>query len=118
MRTEIMAYIAALTDAAIGQLPERGGLVVQTAPSGAGTPYFDGSSSDTMSLLFLCKSKAQSDALGRLHNICQMLTRQRKHEHGIYGITVATAPNYVAKDGDFWIYSCIINFNFYNKEEF
>ncbi|MBE6851767.1 MAG: hypothetical protein E7504_08630 [Ruminococcus sp.] len=118
IRTTILSYISKTTGAVIGQLPESGGLAVQVAPSPAGEQYFDGTSSDTMSLLFLCKSMQQRDALGTLDEICTALTRNKRHEHGIYSLTVATAPNYVAKEGNFWIYSCIINLKYYNKEGF
>ena len=118
MQTEIMSYISKLIGAEIGQLPEGGGFVLQSAPSSSGTTYLDGSSSDNMSLLFLCKDKSQRTALDKLHSACTKLTRTKKHSYGIYYLYVATQPNYIGKEGDFWIYSCIINLKFHNKEVF
>ncbi len=116
--TEILSYISKITSAEIGQLPEKGGLAMQLAPASAPDVYLDGSSSDNMSLLFLCKNKDQPTALSTLENVCNTLTRIKKHPHDIYNLHVATTPNYVGKDGDYWIYSCIINLKYYNKEEF
>ncbi len=115
--TDIISYIANLTKAKIGQLSTANDLVVQKAPSTSGETYFNGSSSDNVSLLFLAKNKSQTVALNTLCDICNLLTR-KQHTNGIYNLTVATHPNYVGKEGDFWIYSCIINFKFHNKEAF
>lgn len=114
----ILDYISDLTGASIGQLPADGGLVMELSPSSAGERYLDGSGSDTMSLLFLCKSEKQSSALGTLETVCRTLTRKKHHAHEIYNVTVSTYPNYVGKDRDYWIYSCIINLKHYNKEGF
>ncbi len=118
MISEIMKYISELTGAGSGQLPEKGGLVMQLAPSSEGTTYFDGSGSDNMSLLFLCKDKSQRNAVDKLDAVCSKLTRIKRHSHGIYNLRIATPPNYVGKEGDFWIYSCIINFTYYKTEGF
>lgn len=118
MQTDILSYISKLTGAGIGQLPEEGGLVLQIAPSSVGKVYLDGSSSDNMSLLFLSKYKTQRTAVANLEKVCNKLTRTKRHAHGIYNLEVATQPNYIDKEGDFWIYSCIINFKYYNKEVF
>lgn len=118
MQTEILEYISKLTEAEIGQLPENGGLVLQTAPSSSGSVYLDGSSDDNMSLLFLCKNKAQKTAIATLEAVCRTLTRNKRHSFGIYNLYIATQPNYIGKEGDFWIYSCIINLKFHNKEVF
>jgi len=116
VQTEILEYFSKLTKAEIGQLPENGGFVLQMAPSSSGTAYLDGSSDDNMSLLFLCKNKSQKEAITTLENVCNILTRNKRHSFGIYNIYVATQPNYVEKAGEFWIYSCIINFKYHNKE--
>lgn len=113
-----MEYLADLTGASIGQLPQDGGLVMELAPSSAGETYLNGTSSDQMSLLFLCKHEKQLEALCTLEEVCRVLTRRKRHEFGIYNVTVSTSPNYVGKDGDFWIYSCIINLKYHNKEGF
>lgn len=118
MIKKIMEYISELTGAASGQLPEEVGLVMQLAPASDGTTYFDGSSSDNMSLLFLCKDESQQTALDRLDSLCSKLTRIKKHSHGIYNLHIATSPNYVGVEGDYWIYSCIINFKYYKTEGF
>ncbi|MBQ7003368.1 MAG: hypothetical protein IJN57_05305 [Oscillospiraceae bacterium] len=114
----ILEYAARLTGASIGQLPAKGGISVEPAPASAGETYLDGTSSDNASLLFLCKSKGQRDALDQLCSICGKLTRTKHHPHGIYHVHVSTYPNYVSRDGDFWVYSCIINLKYYNKEGF
>lgn len=118
MQSEIISYISHITKAEKGQLLENGGLVVQLAPSSSGATYLDGSGSDNMSLLFLCKNKNQLTALDTLEAVCSKLTHIKRHSHGIYGVNIATQPNYVGKEGDYWIYSCIINLKYYNKEEF
>lgn len=118
MIKKIMEYISELTGAGSGQLPEEGGLVMQLAPVSEGTTYFDGSSSDNMSLLFLCKDKRQQNAVDRLDAVCSKLTRTKKHLYGIYNLRIATPPNYVGRESNYWIYSCIINFKYYKTEGF
>lgn len=118
MQLEIMLYIADICGAAIGQLSENGGLTLQLAPSSAGTVYLDGSSSDNMSLLFLCKQSDQRTALEILENLCNRITRIKHHPHGIYSVKVASQPNYIGKEGGCWIYSCVIDLKYYNKEDF
>lgn len=118
MLKKVLSYIAKLIGAEIGQLNESGGFVVQIAPSQAGTTYLDGSSSDNLSLLFLCKNKNQQICLETLESACNKLTRTKRHLHGIHNLYVATAPNYVGKEGDYWIYSCIVNLKYYNEEVF
>ena len=102
----------------IGQLSENGGTSAEIAPSSSLSRYLDGSSSDVMSVLILSKHKNQKTVLDKLCEICNALTRQKNISTDkliAYGITVATQPNYVAKENDMWIYSCIVNFNIYNK---
>lgn len=118
MQSEILSYFSALTNSSIGRLPENGGIVIQPAPSPAGEIYLDGSSSDNMSILFLCKNKNQRTALDTLEKICSKLTHIKNHPHGIYALHVTSQPNYVGIEGDFFIYSCVINLKFYNKEVF
>lgn len=114
--TEIIEYIADLVGVSIGKLPEGNGTVMQIAPSGEGETYLDGSSSDNMSLLFLCKNESQTVCISTLENICNTLIRTR-HTHGIYNVRVSTQPNYVDKEGG-WIYSCVVDIKYYNEEEF
>lgn len=118
MQHDVLSYISDLTGAEIGQLSESESITVQLAPSSSGEKYLDGSGSDNISLLFLCKNKNQQSALKSLEQICSHLTHIKKHSHEIYNLYVATQPNYVDHVGDFWIYSCIINFKYYNKEVF
>ena len=108
-------YISDLTGADIAQLPTNNGLVMQVAPSSNGTQYFDMTSSDNVSLLFLCKNTSQQTALENLNSICTTLTRTRHDTQKIYNLTVATSPNYVDKDGDYWIYSCVVTFKYFNE---
>ena len=108
-------YIANITGASIGQLPTSDGLVMQVAPSSNGVQYLDMTSSDNVSLLFLCKNTSQQTALSNLDSICTILTRTRHDTQKIYNLTVATSPNYVDKDGDYWIYSCVIDFKIFNE---
>lgn len=122
MLSEMLEKIIETADIdSIGLLPANGGTSAEIAPSSSLSRYLDGSSSDMMSVLILSKHKNQKTALDRLCGICNTLTRQKIISAGrltAYGITVSTQPNYVAKENDMWIYSCIINFNIYNKEEF
>lgn len=111
---DIVTYAKDLTGAKVGVLPTDEGLVVQLAPSGDGTTYLDGSSSDNMSLLFLCKNLNQVTAMDTLEIVCNTLTRA-KHAK-IYTVVTATRPNYVDKDGDYWIYSCVVNLKYTNTE--
>ena len=116
MLSEMLEKIIETADIdSIGLLPANGGTSAEIAPSSSLSRYLDGSSSDIMSVLILSKHKNQKTALDRLCGICNTLTAGRLTA---YGITVATQPNYVAKENDMWIYSCIINLNIYNKEEF
>lgn len=88
---------------------------MQIAPSSNSTQYFDMTSSDNVSLLFLCKNTSQQTALENLNSICTILTRTRHDTQNIYNLTVATSPNYVDKDGDYWIYSCVVTFKYFNE---
>ncbi len=115
MMVNIINYISLLTGAKVGGLPEGAGMVIQLAPSGQGVSYFDGTSSDNVSLLFLSKSNRSQNALSSLVDVCNKITRT-KHNNGIYNPVVSTEPNYVGKDGEYWIYSCIINVKYHNKE--
>lgn len=122
MFSEMLEKITEIADIDnIGQLSENGGTSAEIAPSSSLSRYLDGSSSDVMSVLILSKHKNQKTALDKLCEICNALTRQKNISTDkliAYGITVATQPNYVSKENDMWIYSCIVNFNIYNKEEF
>ena len=122
MFSEMLEKITEIADIDnIGQLSENGGTSAEIAPSSSLSRYLDGSSSDVMSVLILSKHKNQKTVLDKLCEICNALTRQKNISTDkliAYGITVATQPNYVAKENDMWIYSCIVNFNIYNKEEF
>lgn len=122
MLSELLEKIAEIAEIdSIGQLAADGGTSAEIAPSSSLSRYLDGSSSDVLSVLILSKHENQKTALDRLCIICSTLTRQKTISTGrltAYGIMVATQPNYVAKENNMWIYSCIINFNIYNKEEF
>lgn len=122
MFSEMLEKITEIADIdSIGLLPANGGTSAEIAPSSSLSRYLDGSSSDVLSVLILSKHENQKTALDRLCGICNTLTRQKIISAGrltAYGIMVATQPNYVAKENNMWIYSCIINFNIYNKEEF
>ena len=115
MQSDILDYVVGVTGAGIGQLPETGGLVVQLAPSPVGVAYLDGASSDNSSLLFLCKNSNQRAALTQLESVCETLVQTQSHECGAYSWWVATMPNYVGKEGDYWIYSCIIGLKYYKE---
>ena len=122
MESRILEKIIGIAEIdSIGQLPDGEGTAAELAPSSQSARYLDGSSVDVMSVLILSKYRNQQTALNRLCSICNTLTRLktiRSENLTAYGITVATQPNYITKEKDMWIYSCIINLSIYNKEEF
>lgn len=125
VQTEVLQAVSDLLGISIGQLPEKGGTVMELAPSSAPRRFFSGESYEQMSVLILSKDKSQKNALDMLNQICgkcRTLNLPCGVKWQIKTIEVSTAPNYVGQeknsDGIMWIYSCILTVNFYNMEGF
>ncbi len=94
------------------QLPEGEGYASQIAPGYINKTFLDRRASQTLSILLLGKNKKQEVVSDKLYEICNNLKNVVEFDYGIYSIEIATPPNYITKEGDFWIWSCIINVNF------
>ncbi len=121
MINDILAALSAMTGISIGQLDAGNSTAMEVAPSSGGECDFSGATDDTLSLLILSKHKNQACCIAALDSVIRQLTRTRNLPSGdswkVYVAEVATQPNYVTKDGDYWIYSCIISVHYINKEE-
>ena len=125
VQTEVLQAVSDLLGISIGQLSEKGGTVMELAPSSAPRRFFSGESYEQMSVLILSKDKSQKNALNKLNqlcNKCRTLNLPSGEEWQIKTIEVSTSPNYVGQEknsgGIMWIFSCILTVNFYNMEEF
>lgn len=117
---ELFEYIKSLTGLKFtAMLPKSGGYAAQIAPSREDNVFFDGTKENTLSVLFLGKSKDQQELISSLYNLCNALTTKRRHRNGSFEIrciNTATAPTFVCKeDGGFWIWSCVIDVHYLMK---
>lgn len=125
VQAEVLQAVSDFLGISIGQLSEKGGTVMELAPSSAPRRFFSGESYEQMSVLILSKDKSQKNALNKLNqlcNKCRTLNLPSGEEWQIKTIEVSTSPNYVGQEknsgGIMWIFSCILTVNFYNMEEF
>lgn len=125
MYTEILQAVSEFLKVPIGQLPEKGGVVMELAPTGSPRRFFGGQSYAQMSVLLLSKDKSQKNALSNLCIICdkcRTLTLPHSENWEIKTIEIATMPNFTGteknKDGKMWIYSAILTVNFYDRRYF
>ena len=111
VQTQVLQAVSKFLNIPIGQLPEKGGTVMELAPSSTPRRFFNGESYDQMSVLILSKC-----------NKCRTLNLPSGEKWQIKLIEISTCPNYVGQeknsDGIMWIYSCILTVNFYNMEGF
>lgn len=117
---ELFEYIKSLTGLKFtAMLPKGSGYAAQIAPGREDNIFFDGAKENTMSVLFLGKSKDQQELTDRLYKLCNDLTAKRKHTNGrfiIRCINASTAPTFVCKeDGGFYVWSCIIDVHYIMK---
>lgn len=117
---ELFEYIKSLTGLKFtAMLPKGSGYAAQIAPGKEDNIFFDGAKENTMSVLFLGKSKDQQELTDRLYRLCNDLTAKRKHTNDrfiIRCINVSTAPTFVCKeDGGFYVWSCIIDVHYIMK---
>lgn len=117
---ELFEYIKSLTGLKFtAMLPKGSGYAAQIAPGKEDNIFFDGTKENTMSVLFLGKSKDQQELIDRLYRLCNDLTTKRKHTNGrfiIRCINASTAPTFVCKeDGGFYVWSCIIDAHYIMK---
>lgn len=117
---ELFEYIKSLTGLKFtAMLPKGSGYAAQIAPGKEDNIFFDGAKENTMSVLFLGKSKDQQELTDRLYKLCNDLTAKRKHTNDrfiIRCINTSTAPTFVCKeDGGFYVWSCIIDVHYIMK---
>lgn len=94
------------------QLPTGNGYAAQIAPSTVNTHYLDRSQSQTMAILLLGKHTDQQTLSDSLFAIEEIINQRSSYDHGIYNIEVATPPSPVGKQGEFFIWSCIVHVYF------
>ena len=117
---ELFEYIKSLTGLKFtAMLPKGSGYAAQIAPGKEDNIFFDGAKENTMSVLFLGKSKDQQELIDRLYKLCNDLTAKRKHTNDRFIIrctNASTAPTFVCKeDGGFYVWSCIIDAHYIMK---
>lgn len=118
---ELFEYIKSLTGLKFTAiLPKGEGFAAQIAPSREDNVFFDGEKENTMSVLFLGKSKDQQELINSLYILCNDLTAKQEHPKNgsfeIRCINTATAPTFVCKeDGGFWVWSCVIDVHYLMK---
>lgn len=117
---ELFEYIKSLTGLKFtAMLPKGSGYAAQIAPSKEDNVFFDGTKENTLSVLFLGKSKDQQELINSLYALCNTLTAKRRHKNGSFEIrciNTATAPTFVCKeDGGFWVWSCVIDVHYLMK---
>ena len=115
VQAEVLQAVSDFLGISIGQLSEKGGTVMELAPSSAPRRFFSGESYEQMSVLILSKDKSQKNALNKLNqlcNKCRTLNLPSGEEWQIKTIEVSTSPNYVGQEknsgGIMWIFSCIL----------
>lgn len=125
VQTQVLQAVSKFLNIPIGQIPEKGGTVMELAPSSTPRRFFNGESYDQMLVLILSKGKSQKTTLESLNtacNKCRTLNLPSGEKWQIKLIEISTCPNYVGQeknsDGIMWIYSCILTVNFYNMEGF
>lgn len=125
VQTQVLQAVSEFLNIPIGQLPEKGGAVMELAPSSTPRRFLSGESYEQISVLILSKKQSQKTVLELLNtacNKCRTLNLPSGEKWQIKTIEVSTSPNYVGQeknsDGIMWIYSCILTVNFYNTEGF
>lgn len=116
-QTQLFDYIKSLAGLKFSAvLPQGEGYAAQLAPGSEDRTFLDGGKECTMSVLFLGKGKDQKALMDRLNGVCNTLTAKRRYAaadgYEIRCINTATMPNYVCKDGDMWVWSCIIDVHY------
>lgn len=105
----------------IGQLKTSACIVAEIEAGYSNTDYLDRGSLQVFPVLFLSKHKNQNIVADALFTICNFLSRKTSYFNGdeweITTIKTATTPSYVDKEqsGGCYIYSAIINIEFYLK---
>lgn len=113
VQTDIFEYVTGLFGlSATPKLPTGNGFAVQIAPSYINKRFYDKAEDQTMGILLLGKNTDQLELSDSLFTVCNNIKNITEYEHGIYNIEVATPPTPVTQEGDYWIWSCIINVDF------
>ena len=122
MMLEMLEALSRFLNIPVGQLGTGSSTAMELAPSGAGIRDLTGATDGALSLLILSKHTDQAACIRALDTAFRMLTQTRALPAGdtwrIYAADPSTQPNYITKDGDYWIYSCIISVRFISKEGF
>lgn len=117
---ELFEYIKSLTGLKFtATLPKGEGYAAQIAPGRENNTFFDGTKENTLSVLFLGKSKNQQELIDLLYALCNTLTAKQRHINGSFEIrciNTATTPTFVCKeDSGYWVWSCIIDVHYLMK---
>lgn len=122
MMLEMLEALSAFLDIPVGQLGTDNSTAMELAPSSAGVRDLTGSTDGSLSILILSKNTDQAACIQALDTAVRRLTQTRTLPAGdcwqMYAADTSTQTNYIAKDGDYWIYSCIISVRFISKEGF
>lgn len=113
IQTEIFDYAVTLMGVTItSQLPTGNGYALQITPSNEERIFLDGNADSNLTLLLLGKNTNQLTVADTLYSICNKLRKQKVFEHNVNDVTIDTEPSLVSKEGDYWIWSCILTFKF------
>jgi hypothetical protein len=105
----------------IDALPENGGMSVEIMPGSSGAPSLNLKSQyRTIPLLFMSKFKNQQTSLNNLLEIGNYLSC--KVNYLMTGVQILTAnvkteAALVGKEGDYWIYSMIVEIKIYFRKD-
>lgn len=70
VQTQVLQAVSKFLNIPIGQIPEKGGTVMELAPSSTPRRFFNGESYDQMSVIILSKGKSQKTTLESLNTAC------------------------------------------------
>lgn len=122
MILEMLEALSRFLSIPVGQLGTDNSTAMELAPSGSGIRDLTGTTDGALSLLILSKHTDQAACIQALDTAARRLTQTRTLPAGdcwqMYAADTSTQTNYIAKDGDYWIYSCIISVRFISKEGF
>lgn len=102
-----------LSDICLDRLPETGGISMEIAAGRNVSEYMDKGAYQRMPLLILVKNENQKTALDAVFDICGAVRRGNNIPASINAVSVASLPELVDNDGKCYIYSLLVNVEFY-----
>ncbi len=119
IQNKIFDYVTNMFDVQVSnKLDATNSIAAQIATININDFDLNNNSNQTMSILLLGKDKDQLALSDKLFSICNKISKRQKHQHNIYKIDVATPPSLVTQEGEYYIWSCIIEVRYIiNLEE-